>query len=85
MSPRGLDTTSLPDVSEAAGLVLSWLYQPSVHQPVTFKTLPKTDRNSEVYNLYAHGWSVPKLSREFGISKPRVYQILKAARRGHVS
>jgi len=85
MPPRGFDTTSLPDVIEAAELILSWLYHPNVHLPLTFKTLPKTDRNSEVFNLYRHGWSVPKLSREYGISKPRVYQILKAARRGHVS
>ncbi len=85
MPPRGFDTTSLPDVQEAVGLVLSWLYHPSVYRPLTFKTLPKTDRNLEIYTLYIQGWRVPKLSREYCISKPRVYQILKAARRGHVS
>src|SRR5258706_10735649 len=43
---------------------------------------PKIDRNSETYSLYSQGWSVPKLSREYGISKPRVYQILKNNRQG---
>jgi hypothetical protein len=85
MSTRGFDTTSLPDVIEAAELILSWQYHLNFQWPLTFKTLPKIDRNSEVFNLYMHGWSVPKLSREYSISKPRVYQILKAARRGHVS
>jgi hypothetical protein len=85
MPPRGLDTTALPEVYEAVELVLSWLYHPGVHRPLMFKRGPNTDRNSEVYNLYAQGWSVPKLSREFGISKPRVYQILKNVRRGRVS
>ncbi len=85
MPPRGLDTTPLPDLEGAVSLLLSWLYDPDLYHPVTFKTPPKTTRNSEVSTLYMLGWGVPKLSREFGISKPRVYQILKAARRGHVS
>jgi len=85
MPPRGFDTTSLPGLEDAVGIVLVWLYHPDFYRPMTFKTLPKTDRNFEIYNLYIQGWSVPKLSREYNISKPRVYQILKNIRRGHVS
>jgi hypothetical protein len=85
MPPRGLDTTPLPPLETAVRVLLSHLYGPDSHPPMSLKTPPKTDRNLDVFNLYQQGWSVPKLSREFGISKPRVYQILKNARRGHVS
>ena len=84
MPPRGFDVTPLPSLESAVNLLLSLLYEPD-HHPVSFKTPPKTDRNQEVFDLYRGGWSVPRLSREFGISKPRIYQILKNSRRGHAS
>ena len=81
MPSRGLNITSLPDHSQAAKYLLSTLYQIPPLQPVISKTNPKIDRNVEIRRLYAAGWSVPKLSREFGISKPRVYQILNNRRK----
>ena len=84
MPPRGFDSTPLPSLESAVNLLLSLLYRPD-HRPVSLETPPKTDRNKEVYDLYRQGWSVPRLSREFGVSKPRVYQILNDAWRGHVS
>ena len=85
MPPRGIDHSPLPALENAVSVLLSLLYDADIHRPITFKTPPKPDRNSEIFNLYAQGWSVPKLSREYGISKPRVYQILKNIRRGRVS
>ncbi len=83
--PRSLHDTSLPDLEEAVAAVLTGLYNTGVHRPVTFKTLPKIDRNSEIVTLYQNGLSIPKLARRYGISNARVHQILRNTRRGHVS
>lgn len=44
---------------------------------ITGKSQPKTERNNEVKRLYSIGWKVPDIAKYFGVSIPRVYQILK--------
>jgi Mor family transcriptional regulator len=39
------------------------------------------DRNAEIRALYAQGMSVPELAKKYGISKNRVYQILRGKRK----
>lgn len=76
----GIYITAVPNLIESVLYMLVLLYRaeplpPS--QPISGKTPPKTNRNEEIQRLYREGWSVPKLSEHFGVSKPRVYQILK--------
>lgn len=76
----GLYITGVPRLTESVLYLLWLLYQDQPlpqNEPISRKTPPKTDRNDEIRQLYAEGWSVPKLSKHFEISKPRIYQILK--------
>ena len=41
----------------------------------------KPKRNAEIRQRYEEGESVPDLAKAFGISKPRIYQILKGRRK----
>ncbi len=76
MPPRGFEATFAPDVNVAAASLLAILYSVPYPRPVS-KSVYKVDRNSEIGSLYNSGWSVPKLAREYRISKVRVYQVLK--------
>ena len=71
LCPRGIAHSPLAALENAVTVLLSLLYEADIYRPITFKTPPKPDKYSEIYNLYAQGWSVSKLSREYGISKPR--------------
>jgi len=69
------------DLADAAKALLALLYSSDTYEPLPrSKNAPKPERNSEICTLYELGWSVLKLSAEFGISKARIYQILKAGR-----
>jgi Mor family transcriptional regulator len=39
--------------------------------------LSAEERNREIGQRYLSGESVPRLAKAFGVSKPRIYQILK--------
>ncbi len=49
--------------------------------PQSQATPKQIDRNAEIRALYAQGMSVPELAKKYGISKNRVYQILRGKRR----
>ena len=79
MPPRGLDHTAVPQLAEAIEVLLAILYSPEYYIPAPASdNAPKTERNEELCMLYTQGWSAPGLAVKFGISKARVYQILKA-------
>ncbi len=62
--------------------VIARLYAliPLPEKPVSNKTPKQEERNAEIYARYTEGWSVPKLARVYGITKTRVYQILKSSK-----
>lgn len=41
--------------------------------------IQKTKRNKRVLKLWAEGWELPEIGAELGISKQRVFQIIKQA------
>jgi Mor family transcriptional regulator len=78
--PRGLDHTAVPHLVDATQILLAVLYSPDTYVPVPPpENIPKTERNAEICRLYVQGWSVPHLSEKCGVSKTRIYQILKVA------
>ena len=68
---------------EAVSALVNRLYpgSPTPLSPQSQSTPKKVDRNAEIRARYAAGMSVPDLAREYGISKNRVYQILRGKRR----
>ena len=59
-----------------------------LHRGVPFPTSPQSqatpkqvERNAEIRAKYEAGTSVPDLAREYGISKKRIYQILRGRRK----
>ena len=79
MPPRGFEHTVVPDLVDASMILLAVLYHPATYIPVPPPfNAPKHDRNDEICTRYLEGWSIRRLSREYGVSKARVYQILKA-------
>ena len=57
-----------------------YAYQPLPTNPVSNSTPKEEERNAEVWAKYAAGMSVPTLAREYGVTKIRIYQILKQFR-----
>jgi DNA invertase Pin-like site-specific DNA recombinase len=45
------------------------------------RTRKKRNRNADIRARYAQGVSVPDLAKEYGISRNRVYQILREKRK----
>lgn len=82
MLHTGFQNTSLPEVSEAVHHLIWLLYQNLnlPQQPLSGKTPSKGERNEEICRLYQQGITVPELAKQFGISKPRIYEILKLPR-----
>ncbi len=80
MPPRGLAPLSLPALSQAATYLANLLYTDNPPQRLVSKTNPKSQRNQSIRLKYEAGQSVPSLAREYGISKARVYEILKNSR-----
>lgn len=68
---------------EAVSALVNRLYpgSPPPSAPQSQDTLKKADRNAEIRAWYASGMSVPDLAKEYGISKNRVYQILRGKRK----
>ena len=68
---------------EAVSALVNRLYpcSPPAQSPQSQSTPKKADRNAEIRAQYAAGMSVPDLAREYGISKNRVYQILRGKRK----
>jgi len=68
---------------EAVSALVNRLYPGSStpQSPQSQSTPKKVDRNAEIRAWYAAGMSVPDLAREYGISKNRVYQILRGKRK----
>ena len=75
----GLLVRPLPSLQDAVLGLIERLYAGIVppDKPITGKSEPKTERNNEVKRLYSIGWKVPDIAKYFGVSVPRVYQILK--------
>jgi len=75
----GLLVRPLPSLQEAVLSLIERLYAGIVRPdgPITGKSQPKTERNNEVKRLYSIGWKVPAIATYFGVSIPRVYQILR--------
>ena len=68
---------------EAVSALVNRLYpgSPISSTPLSPNTPKKANRNAEIRALYAAGMSVPDLAKEYGISKNRVYQILRGKRK----
>jgi hypothetical protein len=68
---------------EAVFFLVNRLYpgSPTPPPPQSPSTPKKVDRNAEIRARYAAGMSVPDLAKEYGISKNRVYQILRGKRK----
>ncbi|MEL7591661.1 MAG: helix-turn-helix domain-containing protein [Anaerolineaceae bacterium] len=68
---------------EAVSALVNRLYPGSPPSPTSISpsTPKKVDRNAEIRARYAAGMSVPDLARQYGISKNRVYQILRGKRK----
>jgi hypothetical protein len=49
--------------------------------PQSQATPKQVERNAEIRAKYKTGTSVPDLAREYGISKKRIYQILRGKRK----
>ncbi len=69
-----------PSLHNAVQLLLAYLYRGLRKSKPQTNNTPKLERNAEVRALHVEGWSVPELSVKFGISRSRVYEILKASR-----
>jgi DNA invertase Pin-like site-specific DNA recombinase len=69
-------------VEQATKIILQYTYRDKSlsPSPITHQIPPNTIRNQLVRELYQSGVSVPTLAIQFGISKARVYQILKGKR-----
>jgi hypothetical protein len=82
MPPRGYESLASLTLSQAASVILSWLYEgiplPKVLQPNW--TQPMTSRNEEIRNRYAAGETLVALAAEYGISKQRIHQIISGSR-----
>jgi Mor family transcriptional regulator len=57
-----------------------YAFQPVPTKPLTTATPEEEERNAEIWTRYAAGMSVPALAREHGLTKTRIYQILKVFR-----
>lgn len=75
----GLIVRPLPSLHDAVLSLTERLYAGTSRpdESVTGKSQPKTERNNEVKRLYSIGWKVPDIAKYFGVSIPRVYQILR--------
>ena len=73
---------SFLSLESAVQSVIARLYasQPLPTKPVSNATPKEEERNAEVWAKYASGMSVPALAREYGVTKTRIYQILKQFR-----
>jgi len=67
----------------AISSLISRLYidLPLPASPQSQATPKQADRNADIRARYAAGISVPELARDYGISKARVYQILRSRRK----
>ena len=79
MLHTGLLVRPLPSLQDAVLRLIERLYAgiSRPDEPITGKSKPKTERNNEVKRLYSIGWKVPDIAQYFGVSVPRVYQILR--------
>jgi hypothetical protein len=70
-------------LEEAVSCLVNRLYSGSPASPSSRSqsTSKKVVRNVEIRARYAQGVSVPDLAREYGISKNRVYQVLRGKRK----
>ncbi|HMN11322.1 MAG TPA: helix-turn-helix domain-containing protein [Bellilinea sp.] len=68
---------------EAVFYLVNRLYPglPEPASPQSQGTPKQIDRNAEIRALYAQGMSVPELAKRYGISKNRVYQVLRGKRK----
>jgi hypothetical protein len=70
-------------VELAAAHIIRLLYAGTVlpPTPLSGKTPRKSARNEQIKTLYAEGASAAELSKHYGISENRVYQILQGRRK----
>jgi hypothetical protein len=70
-------------LEEAISSLVNQLYGdlPLPTSPQSQATPKQVKRNAEIRVKYEAGTSVPDLAREYGISKKRVYQILRGKRK----
>jgi hypothetical protein len=70
-------------LENAVSHLVNQLYRrlPLPTSPQSQATPKQTGRNTEIRIRYKAGTSVPDLAREYGISKKRVYQILRGKRK----
>ena len=79
MPPRSFDTISVSHLDEAMGRLVWRLYMGRIAQstPITDKTAIKSRRNHRIQALYEAGEGLSELARVYGISKQRVWQIIR--------
>jgi DNA-binding NarL/FixJ family response regulator len=75
----GVLARPLPSLDSAISYLIELLYagKEASDTPISGKSKPKTERNSELKRLSSQGWTQGQLADYFGISIQRVSQILK--------
>ena len=79
MPPRSIDTISVYHLDEAMDRLVWRLYMGRIarRMPITDKTGIKSQRNHRIRARYEAGEGLSELARIYGISKQRVWQILR--------
>ena len=78
MPHTGLEPRGYFSIRDAIWKSLKFLYD-GIPSRID-RLLSAEQRNREIGQRYLAGESVPRLAKSFGVSKPRIYQILKGLR-----
>ena len=82
MPPWGYDILARCNITDAASLVLSWLYE-GFPQPRTYnyKVRKQIDRNETIRRRFGNGENTMSHAKEYRISRKRIYQIIHGQRK----
>ena len=80
MPPRSSDTISVSHLDEAMDRLVWRLYMGRIARsmPITDKTAIKGRRNHQIRARYEAGEGLSELARIYGISKQRVWQLVRS-------